>query len=49
MNAAGFLLPPYQDRSEEQATLWDATFERIQPFLPDLQRMSSSLSRYGTR
>lgn len=37
MNASGFLLPPYEERSEEQVALWDATFERIQPFLPDLK------------
>ncbi|BGP21002.1 GDP/GTP exchange factor for ARF [Rhodosporidiobolus nylandii] len=35
---ARFLIPPYAERSEEQARLWDATFERIQPFLPELQR-----------
>ncbi|GAA5978631.1 hypothetical protein JCM5350_002459 [Sporobolomyces pararoseus] len=39
MNASGFLLPPHDEsRTEEQASLWNATFERIQPFLPDLQR-----------
>lgn len=38
MNAAGFLLPPEADnRTPEQAVLWDSTFERIQPFLPDLR------------
>lgn len=37
MNASGFLLPPHQSRTEEQAVLWDATFERIQPFLPNLR------------
>ncbi|GAA5913201.1 Arf family guanine nucleotide exchange factor GEA2 [Sporobolomyces salmoneus] len=39
MNASGFLLPPHDEsRTPEQAELWNATFERIQPFLPDLQR-----------
>ncbi|GAA5869908.1 hypothetical protein JCM16303_001838 [Sporobolomyces ruberrimus] len=39
MNASGFLLPPHDEsRTPEQAALWNATFERIQPFLPDLQR-----------
>ncbi|GAA5949414.1 hypothetical protein JCM21900_004055 [Sporobolomyces salmonicolor] len=39
MNASGFLLPPYDDqRTEQQARLWDATFDRIHPFLPELQR-----------
>ncbi|GAA5882904.1 hypothetical protein JCM1840_000744 [Sporobolomyces johnsonii] len=39
MNASGFLLPPYDDhRTEQHARLWDATFDRIQPFLPELQR-----------
>jgi brefeldin A-resistance guanine nucleotide exchange factor 1 len=37
MSASGFLLPPHDERTEEQAILWDATFERIQPFLPDLK------------
>ena len=38
MNASGFLLPPHDEqRTEEQAALWNATFERIHPFLPDLQ------------
>lgn len=40
MNASGFLLPPSSPRNEDQARLWTATFERIQPFLPELQRMS---------
>ncbi|BGP44136.1 GDP/GTP exchange factor for ARF [Rhodotorula kratochvilovae] len=40
MNASGFLVPPCADegRTAEQALLWDATFERIHPFLPELQR-----------
>ncbi|GAA5972950.1 hypothetical protein JCM8115_005875 [Rhodotorula mucilaginosa] len=38
MNASGFLLPPSSPRNEDQARLWTATFERIQPFLPELQR-----------
>ncbi|GAA6005362.1 hypothetical protein JCM11491_002672 [Sporobolomyces phaffii] len=39
MNASGFLLPPHDEsRTPEQAALWSATFERIQPFLPDLQK-----------
>lgn len=37
MNASGFLLPPFAERTREQALLWDATFERIQPFLPELR------------
>lgn len=40
MNASGFLLPPSSPRNEDQARLWTATFERIQPFLPELQRKS---------
>lgn len=44
MNASGFLLPPHDEsRTEEQASLWNATFERIQPFLPDLQSESPAL------
>ncbi|GAA5939550.1 hypothetical protein JCM3775_004858 [Rhodotorula graminis] len=39
MNASNFLVPPSVDgRTPEQARLWDATFERIHPFLPELQR-----------
>ncbi|GAA5877623.1 hypothetical protein JCM3774_005361 [Rhodotorula dairenensis] len=38
MNASGFLLPPSSPRNEDQARLWAATFDRIQPFLPELQR-----------
>ncbi|GAA6035516.1 hypothetical protein JCM8097_000294 [Rhodosporidiobolus ruineniae] len=38
MNASGFLLPPHVDRDPEQARLFELTFERIQPFLPELQR-----------
>ncbi|GAA6008572.1 Sec7 domain-containing protein [Rhodotorula paludigena] len=39
MNASNFLVPPHEpSRTDEQARLWDATFERIQPFLPELQR-----------
>ncbi|POY71606.1 hypothetical protein BMF94_5391 [Rhodotorula taiwanensis] len=38
MNASGFLLPPTDERTEDQARLWTATFDRIQPFLPELQR-----------
>lgn len=37
MNAAGFLLPPEVERTPEQVVLWNTTFERIQPFLPDLR------------
>lgn len=37
MNASGFLIPPYVVRTEAQIALWDATFDRIQPFLPDLK------------
>ena len=40
MNASGFLLPPSSPRNEDQARLWTATFDRIQPFLPELQRKS---------
>lgn len=42
MNASGFLLPPTDERTEDQARLWTATFDRIQPFLPELQRESSA-------
>lgn len=39
MNASGFLLPPYvEGRTEAQARLFDLTFNRIEPFLPELQR-----------
>ncbi|BGP04186.1 GDP/GTP exchange factor for ARF [Rhodotorula toruloides] len=39
MNASGFLLPPYAEgRTEAQARLFDLTFNRIEPFLPELQR-----------
>ncbi|GAA5820135.1 hypothetical protein JCM3770_005386 [Rhodotorula araucariae] len=42
MSASNFLVPPStpagQGRTEEHALLWDATFERIHPFLPELQR-----------
>lgn len=38
MNEAGFLRPPHDPRrTPEHAALWDATFDRIQPFLPELQ------------
>lgn len=38
MNAAGFLVPPHvEGRTQEQAQLWDMTFERIGPFLPELK------------
>lgn len=38
MNEAGFLRPPHDPRwTPEHAPLWDATFERIQPFLPELK------------
>jgi len=48
MNASGFLLPPHDEqRTEEQAALWNATFERIHPFLPDLQGESRFLSRFS--
>ncbi|GEM12705.1 sec7 domain-containing protein [Rhodotorula toruloides] len=39
MNASGFLLPPCAEgRTEAQARLFDLTFNRIEPFLPELQR-----------
>lgn len=39
MNASGFLLPPLTaDRTPEQVRLWDATFTRVNAFLPDLQK-----------
>lgn len=41
MNASGFLIPPYSERTEAQVALWDATFDRIQPFLPDLKGQPS--------
>ncbi|KAK4052248.1 GDP/GTP exchange factor for ARF [Microbotryomycetes sp. JL221] len=38
MNEAGFLRPPHDpQRTAEHAALWNATFDRIQPFLPDLE------------
>lgn len=38
MNEAGFLRPPWDPkRTAEHAPLWDATFDRIQPFLPELR------------
>lgn len=38
MNEAGFLRPPHDPlRTPDHAPLWDATFERIQPFLPELK------------
>ena len=37
MNASGFLLPPFENRNAEQVLLWDSTFERILPFLPNLK------------
>jgi len=49
MNASNFLVPPSAEgRTPEQARLWDATFERIHPFLPELQRASPSLSRLAS-
>lgn len=38
MHASGFLVPPHQSRSEEQAALWDATFDRLDIFLPQLRQ-----------
>jgi len=39
MNASGFLVPPFiEGRSLDQQLLWDQTFERISPFLPELER-----------
>lgn len=39
MNASGFLVPPFvAPRSADQAALWDQTFQRISPFLPELER-----------
>ncbi|SCV67937.1 BQ2448_58 [Microbotryum intermedium] len=38
MNEAGSLRPPHDPkRTPEHAPLWDATFERIEPFLPGLK------------
>jgi len=39
MNASGFLVPPFvEHRTADQALLWDQTFQRIAPFLPELER-----------
>lgn len=38
MHASGFLVPPHQARSEEQGSLWDATFDRLDIFLPSLRQ-----------
>lgn len=39
MHASGFLVPPHNGaRTAEQEALWRATFDRITPFLPDIER-----------
>jgi hypothetical protein len=38
MHASGFLVPPHQARSEDQSALWDATFDRLDIFLPSLRQ-----------
>ena len=38
MHASNFLVPPHQPRTEEQARLWDATFDRLDIFLPSLRQ-----------
>ena len=38
MHASGFLVPPHQPRTEEQVALWDATFDRLDIFLPQLRQ-----------
>lgn len=37
MHASGFLIPPFETRNSEQINLWNTTFERISPFLPNLR------------
>lgn len=37
MQAQGVLVPPHLPRTEDQAKLWDATWARIDTFLPSLQ------------
>jgi len=34
MNAAGILVPPSEGQEEHQKTLWTATHERMERFLP---------------
>lgn len=38
MHASGFLVPPHQARNEDQSALWDATFDRLDIFLPTLRQ-----------
>jgi hypothetical protein len=38
MHASGFLIPPHQARTEKQTALWDATFDRLDIFLPSLRQ-----------
>lgn len=39
MHASGFLVPPHQTpRTDVQANLWDATFDRLDIFLPILRQ-----------
>lgn len=39
MQAHGVLAPPHVQRTAEQVQLWDATWTRIDSFLPSLQRV----------
>ena len=39
MQAHGVLAPPHVQRTEDQVKLWDATWTRIDSFLPSLQRV----------
>ena len=38
MGASGFLLPPWERRTEEQAHLWNETFLKVDIFLPELRQ-----------
>lgn len=38
MHASGFLVPPHQPRTEDQVALWEATFDRLDIFLPQLRQ-----------
>lgn len=38
MGASGFLLPPWERRTDEQAHLWNETFLKVDIFLPELRQ-----------
>ena len=38
MGASGFLLPPWEQRTDEQAHLWNETFLKVDIFLPELRQ-----------